>query len=126
MRQAPHPGHVSLSCPTLDTTGLAEEIRKRGNVPLRVADSMIIELSMRDLRQSWATAAKLPAQKVASLSWALAREIEDDDPAMHPGEAIALFVLALRRQQASLERAISGCRIRWTHDAKSEKVEYLT
>jgi hypothetical protein len=126
MRPARTMSHVSLSCPPLDTTGLAQEIRNRGNVPLAVADSLMIELPMHDLRQSWATSARLPAQKIASLSWALARDIEDDEPSLHPGEAIALFVLALRHHHASLERAVAGCRIRWNHCATSEQVEYLT
>jgi hypothetical protein len=120
-------GCVSLSCPPFDTSGLADEIRKRGNVPLRVADSVLLELPMRDIRQSWASTAKLPAQKIASLSWHLAQDIADDDePENHGDEAAALFLLALRHNHACLERALNGCRITWSDNATTEKVEYLT
>jgi hypothetical protein len=120
-------GCVSMSCPPLDTSGLAEEIRRRGNVPLRVADSVLLELPMRDIRQSWASTEKLPAQKVAALSWQLAREMSDDDaPETHGDDAAALFLLALRHHHASLDRALNGCRIVWNENATTEKVEYLT
>jgi hypothetical protein len=120
-------GRVSLSCPPLDTTGLAEEIRKRGNIPLRVDDSVMLELPMRDIRQSWASTEKLPAQKVAALSWQLAHDItEDDAPENHSTEAAALFLLALRHHHASLDRALAGCHIIWNENATTEKVEYLT
>jgi hypothetical protein len=120
-------GRVSLSCPPLDTSGLAEEIRKRGNIPLRVADSVMLELPMRDIRQSWASTERLPAQKVAALSWQLAHDIsEDDAPENHGDEAAALFLLALRHHHASLDRALAGCRIVWNDNATTEKVEYLT
>jgi hypothetical protein len=118
---------VSLNCPPLDTRGLADEIRKRGNIPLRVAESLLLELPMRDIRQSWATTQKLPAQKVAALSWQLVQDIvENDEPESHPAEAAALFLLALRHHHASLERALSGCSIVWNDNATVEKVEYLT
>lgn len=118
---------VSLSCPPLDTSGLADEIRKRGNVPLRVADSLLLELPIRDLRQSWTSTEKLPAQKVAALSWQLAHAIsEDDEPENHGQEAAVLFLLALRHHHASFERALNGCRITWNDNASTEKVEYLT
>jgi hypothetical protein len=127
MSQARSLGCVSLSCPPLDTSGLADEIRKRGNVPLRVADSLLLELPIRDLRQSWTSTEKLPAQKVAALSWQLAHEIsEDDAPETHAHDAAALFLLALRHNHASLERALNGCRITWNDNATTEKVEYLT
>jgi hypothetical protein len=127
MSQARGFGCVSLSCPPLDTSGLADEIRKRGNVPLRVADSLLLELPMRDLRRSWASTEKLPAQKVAALSWQLAHDISDDDePENHGNEVAALFLLALRHNHASLDRALAGCHITWNEHATSEKVEYLT
>ncbi len=120
-------GRVSLSCPPLDTSGLADEIRKRGNVPLRVADSLLLELPIRDLRQSWTSTEKLPAQKVAALSWQLAHDIaEDDEPETRGHDAAALFLLALRHNHASLERALNGCRITWNENATTERVEYLT
>jgi hypothetical protein len=125
--QAREFGRVSLSCPPLETSGLADEIRKRGNVPLRVADSVMLELPMRDIRQSWASTQKLPAQKVAALSWQLANDILDDDaPETHGEEAAALFLLALRHQHASLERALEGCSVTWNDRATTHKVEYLT
>jgi hypothetical protein len=127
MSHARNHGRVRLSCPPLETSGLADEIRKRGNVPLRVADSVMLELPMRDIRQSWASTQKLPAQKVAALSWQLAHNIsEDDAPENHSGEAAALFLLALRHQHASLDRALAGCHITWNENATTEKVEYLT
>jgi hypothetical protein len=127
MSHARHLYQVSLSCPSLDTTGLAAEIRGRGNVPLRIADSVLMELPMHTLRQSWASTLKLPAQKVAALSWQLAHDIsEDEEPHSHSREAAALFLLALRHNHASLERAIAGCTIRWNGAATSEQVEYLT
>lgn len=120
-------GCVSLSCPPLDTSGLAEEIRRRGNIPLRVADSLLLELPMRDVRQSWASTQKLPAQKVAALSWQLAHDIaEDDAPENHGNDAAALFLLALRHHDASLEKALTGCRITWNDTATTQKVEYLS
>jgi hypothetical protein len=120
-------GCISLSCPPLDTSGLAEEIRRRGNIPLRVKNSVLLELPMRDIRQSWASTAKLPAQKIASLSWHLAKDIADDDePETHGNEAAALFLLALRHNHACLERALNGCLITWNDSATTEKVEYLT
>jgi hypothetical protein len=120
-------GRVRLSCPPLDTTGLAEEIRRRGNIPLRVADRLLLELPMRDIRQSWASTEKLPAQKVAALSWQLAHTIaEDDAPENHGNEAAALFLLALRHQHASLDRALNGCEIIWNENVLTQKVEYLS
>jgi hypothetical protein len=87
----------------------------------------MLELSMRDIRQSWASAEKLPAQKVAALSWQLAHDItEDDAPETHGSEAAALFLLALRHHHASLDRALAGCHITWNENASTEKVEYLT
>jgi hypothetical protein len=127
MSQARSFGCVSLSCPPLDTSGLADDIRKRGNVPLRVADTLLLELPIRDLRRSWTSTEKLPAQKVAALSWQLAHAIsEDDEPENHSNEAAALFLLALRHHHACLERALHGCRITWNDSATTEKVEYLT
>jgi hypothetical protein len=68
-----------------------------------------------------------PAQKIASLSWHLAQDIADDDePENHGDEAAALFLLALRHNHACLERALNGCRITWSDNATTEKVEYLT
>ena len=120
-------GCVSLSCPPLDTSGLADEIRKRGNVPLHVANSLLLELPIRNLRRSWISTEKLPAQRVAALSWQLANAIsEDDAPETHAHDAAALFLLALRHNHASLERALNGCRITWNENATTEKVEYLT
>jgi hypothetical protein len=127
MSHARNTSLVSLSCPPLDTSGLAEEIRRRGNIPLRVADTVLLELPMRDIRQSWASTQKLPAQKVAALSWQLAHDIaEDDAPETHGNDAAALFLLALRHHHASLDRALSGCRITWNETATTQKVEYLT
>jgi hypothetical protein len=61
------------------------------------------------------------------LSWQLAHNIsEDDAPENHSGEAAALFLLALRHQHASLDRALAGCHITWNENATTEKVEYLT
>ncbi len=127
MSHAQNLGCVSLSCPPLDTSGLADEIRKRGNVPLRVAESVMLELPIRDVWQSWASTQKLPAQKIAALSWHLAKDIADDDePENHCDDAAALFLLALRHNHACLERALDGCRITWSDNATTEKVEYLT
>ena len=127
MSQARNHGRVSLSCPPLDTTGLAEEIRKRGNIPLRIQNSVMMELPMRDIRQTWASAEKLSEQQAAALSWQLAHNIADEDlPETHGGEAAALFLVALRRHHASLDRALTGCRIIWTENATTEKEEYLS
>ncbi len=118
---------VVLTCPTLDTTGLAEVIRQRGNIPLSIDGNAILELHRRDIAESWREAEKLPAQRVASLSWHLAQEIADDDePESHSTAAAALFLLALRHNHASLDRALSGCRITWNDNATTQKVEYLT
>lgn len=82
---------------------------------------------MRDIRQSWASTQKLPAQKVAALSWQLAHDIaEDDAPETHGNDAAALFLLALCHHHASLERALTGCRITWNETATTQKVEYLS
>jgi hypothetical protein len=62
-----------------------------------------------------------------ALSWQLAHEIsEDDAPETHAQDAAALFLLALRHNRASLERALNGCRITWNDNATTEKVEYLS
>jgi hypothetical protein len=117
---------VVLTCPPLDTTGLAQAIRERGNIPLRIGNEALLELPLEKLTASWRDAAKIPAQRVAALSWQLAHDIaEDDEPEWHCGEAAALFLLALRHHHACLERALTGCRIVWNDRATSEKVEYL-
>jgi hypothetical protein len=118
---------VVLTCPSLDTTGLADVIRQRGNIPLSIDGNAILELRHRDIAESWRETSKLPAQRVASLSWHLAQEIADDDePESHSTAAAALFLLALRHNHASLDRALIGCRITWNDNATTQKVEYLT
>ncbi len=121
-----HP-KVVLTCLPRDTHGLAAEIRQRGNIPLSLGGHALLELKSRDISKNWAETAKMPAQKVAALSWHLAQDIADDDePETHGDEAAALFLLALRHHHASLERALCGCRITWNDNATAEKVEYLT
>jgi hypothetical protein len=118
---------VVLTCPTLDIKGIAAEIRARGNVPLAVADTALLELPMADLRETWASMQKLPAQKIAALSWHIAHDmVDDDEPAEHARDAAALFLLALRHHHASLPRALAGCRITWNDNATAQEVEYLT
>jgi hypothetical protein len=120
-----HP-KVVLTCLPEGTKGIAADIRKRGNVPLELRHHALLELKPRDISLNWAETAKLPAQKIAALSWHLARDIADDDePETHGDEAAALFLLALRLEHASLERALSGCRIVWNDNATVQKVEYL-
>jgi hypothetical protein len=118
---------VELMCPPLGTSHIANAIRARGNIPLSIAGTMLLELPMRDITESWRTTTRLPAQRVAALSWHLAHElVEDDEPESHPTAAAALFLLALRHHHACLDRALAGCRIQWNDNATSEKVEYLT
>jgi hypothetical protein len=118
---------VVLTCPTLDTTGLAELIRRRGNIPLSIGGKAMLELQQRDIVDNWRETAKLPAQRAVSLSWHLAQEIADDDePENHAVAAAALFLLALRHKQANLDRALTGCRVTWNDNATTQKVEYLT
>jgi hypothetical protein len=118
---------VVLTCPPLDTTGLAEMIRQRGNIPLSIGGKAMLELQQRDIAENWREASKLPAQRAASLSWNLAQEIADDDePETHSTAAAALFLLALRHNHADLNRALTGCRVIWNDNATTQKVEYLT
>jgi hypothetical protein len=118
---------VELLCPPGGTSSLANAIRARGNIPLSIAGTTLLELPMRDIAESWRSTTRLPAQKVAALSWHLAHElVEGDEPESHPNEAAALFLLALRHHHASLDRALAGCRILWNDNATAEKVEYLT
>jgi hypothetical protein len=118
---------VVLTCPPLNTDGLADVIRQRGNVPLSVGGNAMLELPRRDVTENWREASKLALQRVASLSWHLAQEIADDDePETHSEAAAALFLLALRHEHASLDRALTGCRITWNDNATTQKVEYLT
>jgi anthranilate phosphoribosyltransferase len=124
----PKPKHqaVVLTCPPLDTSGLADVIRQRGNIPLSIGGAAMLELHQRDIAENWREAVKLPAQRVASLSWHLAQEIADDDePETHSVAAAALFLLALRHEHASLDRALTGCRVTWNDNATTQKVEYL-
>jgi hypothetical protein len=117
---------VVLTCPPVDTTGLAEVIRQRGNVPLSIGGKAMLELRQRDIAESWREAIKLPAQRAASISWQLAQEIADDDePETHSTAAAALFLLALRHSHADLNRALTGCRVIWNDNATTQKVEYL-
>jgi hypothetical protein len=118
---------VELVCPPPSTAGLASDIRARGNVPLSIDGTALLELFMTDIAESWKATQRLPTQRVAALSWRLAHDIaEDDEPEIHSHEAAALFLLALRRNQADLQKALAGCRIRWNDRATREKVEYLT
>ena len=118
---------VELVCPPLGSSELSNAIRARGNIPLSVSGTALLELPRRDVAESWRSTTRLPAQKVAALSWQLAQEISgDDEPERHPQEAAALFLLALRHHQAELQRALSGCRILWNDCATSQRVEYLT
>lgn len=126
---APKPLHtaVVLTCPPLDTGGLAEVIRQRGNIPLSISGKAMLELHQRDIRENWQETSKLPAQRVASLSWDLAKEIADDDePESHSNAAAALFLLALRHEHACLKRALTGCRVVWNDNATTQRVEYLS
>jgi hypothetical protein len=117
---------VELVCPPPSTSGLASDIRARGNIPLSIDGTALLELFAGDILESWKATARLPAQRVAALSWQLAHDIaEDDEPEIHGQEAAALFLLALRRNQADLQKALGGCRIRWNDRATREKVEYL-
>ncbi len=118
---------VVLTCPPLETLGLADVIRQRGNIPLSIGNTAMLELHQRDITENWREAAKLPAQRVASLSWHLAQELADDDePETHSAAAAALFLLALRHQHANLDRALTGCRVTWNDNATTQKVEYLS
>jgi ABC-type proline/glycine betaine transport system ATPase subunit len=118
---------VVLICPPMDTTGLAEVIRQRGNIPLAIGNAALLELRHRDIVENWREAAKLPAQRAVALSWHLAQEIADDDePESHATAAAALFLLALQHNHADLNRALSGCRVIWNDNATTEKVEYLS
>jgi hypothetical protein len=124
----PVPRHkaVILICPPLDTTGLAEVIRQRGNIPLSIGDKAMLEMHQRDIAASWREARKLPAQRAASISWQLAQEIADDDePETHSTAAAALFLLAIRQNHIDLDRALAGCRVTWNDNATTQKVEYL-
>jgi hypothetical protein len=126
---APKPRHkaVVLTCPPLDTQGLAEVIRQRGNIPLSIGGKAMLELKHCDITESWREATKLPAQRVASLSWHLAQEIADDDePETHSTAAAALFLLALKHQHVQLDRALAGCRVTWNDNATRQEVEYLS
>lgn len=117
---------VVLTCPPLDTIGLAEVIRQRGNIPLSIGGKAMLELHQRDIDESWKEATKLPAQRAASISWQLAQEIADDDePETHSTAAAALFLLALRQNHIDLNRALAGCRVVWNDNATTQKVEYL-
>lgn len=118
---------VVLTCPSLDTTGLAEVIRQRGNIPLSIGGDAMLELRQQDIAESWREATKMPTQRAASISWQLAQEIADDDePETHSTAAAALFLLALRQNHIDLNRALSGCRVVWNDNATTQKVEYLT
>jgi hypothetical protein len=118
---------VVLTCPPMDTTGLAEVIRQRGNVPLSIGGKAMLELCQQDITESWREATKLPTQRAASISWQLAREIADDDePETHSTAAAALFLLALRQNHIDLDRALCGCRVVWNDNATTQKVEYLS
>jgi hypothetical protein len=117
---------VVLTCPPLDTTGLADVIRRRGNIPLSICGNAMLELCQKDIAENWREATKLPAQRAASMSWTLAQEIADDDEAAtHSTAAAALFLLALRQSHADLNRALAGCRVVWNDNATTQKVEYL-
>lgn len=125
---APKPRHkaVVLTCPPLDTTGLAEVIRQRGNIPLSIGSNAMLELRQQDITESWREATKMPTQRAASISWQLAQEIADDDePETHSTAAAALFLLALRQNHIDIDRALSGCRVIWNDNATTQKVEYL-
>jgi hypothetical protein len=117
---------VELVCPPEGMSQLATDIRARGNIPLSIDGTAVLELAMCDVSETWAAANRMPAQRAAALSWQLASRLsEDDAPETHSEEAAALFLLALRHHHASFERAMAGCRIRWNASATSEKVEYL-
>jgi hypothetical protein len=121
-----HPA-VELLCPPLGASALSNAIRARGNIPLTVSGTALLELPRKDVAESWRSTTRLPAQKVAALSWQLAQDItSDDEPESHPHEAAALFLLALRHHHAELDKALAGCRILWNDCATSQKVEYLT
>jgi hypothetical protein len=123
---APPRAVVELVCLPPSAEGPAHDIRARGNIPLSIDGTALLELFMDDIKESWRATERLPAQRIAAMSWALAHEIaEDDEPEIHGQEAAALFLLALRHNQADLQKALAGCRIRWNDRATREKVEYL-
>jgi anthranilate phosphoribosyltransferase len=126
LQSQPRHKAVVLTCPPLDTTGLAEVIRQRGNIPLSMGGKAMLELHQQDIAQNWREVKKLPAQQAVSLSWNLAQEIADDDePETHSVAAAALFLLALHHSHADLNRALTGCRVVWNDNATTQKVEYI-
>ena len=119
-----------LSCLPANAGGIANEIRKRGNVPVSFGASCIVELTPDDIRENWQSAKALrrpvAGAMAAELGHRLCRSmIEGEEVADHAGEAAACFFLSLHHEGVPLRRALKGCRIIWDERHHSEKVEYL-
>jgi hypothetical protein len=119
-----------LRCPASEGSALAADIRARGNLPLVFGHDSIIELTPRDISENWKAALAMKPDVAgavaAELSARLSRSIEDDeDDAIHAGEAAACLFLSLRHKGLSPKHAEKGCRILWDQRHYSERVEFF-
>lgn len=120
-----------IICPPANAHGPAAEIRARGNCPLEIGSEYLAEISLQEMKSNWNSACKLPANKVKSLTRQLGHSLAEAELGQELdrklGEAAAFFLLALRQNRLSADRAIeNGALVVWRADTGFEEVEYLT
>ncbi len=125
-------GTELLSCPPLAAGGLARDIRNRGNVPVSVGGSCVIELTPGDVAENWASARSIRKPVVAAMISEIAHRLscalaaEETESESFAGEAAACLFLSLHHRNLSVHEALEGCRILWDEARRREIVEYLS
>ena len=120
---------IVLTCPPLETSGLADAIRARGNCPLDINGEMVAELSTEDIKETWAATRALSAKQVSHLTQALGTSLSDAEQGAvldsKVADAAAFFLLALRHNHLTPAKALQGCRVTWHPDTCIDQVECL-
>ncbi|MCA0432141.1 MAG: hypothetical protein LCH46_02660 [Proteobacteria bacterium] len=125
-------GTELLSCPPLSKGGLARDIRDRGNIPVNVGSSCVIELTPGEIAENWASARSIRKPVVAAMiaeiahRLSLALTVEDAETETLAAEAAACLFLSLHHRNLSVHEALEGCRIVWDGERRREIVEYLS
>lgn len=117
-------------CPRSETRGFAQDIRRRGNVPVAFGQDCVIELTPVDIRKNWFAARDIHPDVAGAFASELSQRLfdcnpEDDDAASHAGEAAACFFLSVRHAGLALHEALLGCRVTWDRNDRTERVECL-
>ena len=120
---------VVITCPPPAADGLARAIRARGNCPLDVDGEFVFELTGSDLAESWASASELPVPSLGAMTRDLGNRLTGAETGAaldaKMADAAAFFLLALRHNNLTPERALKGCRVTWHAETMCDEVVCL-